>query len=106
MSTYQTFKQLHQQAGPFLLPNAWNAKSAQLMQAAGFPAIATSSGAISDSLGYADGEQIPFAELLSVIRRIASSVTIPVSVDLERGYSHDPKIVEDHLRELLDIGIV
>lgn len=106
MTAYETFYQLHHQPEAFLLPNAWNAKSAKLIAAAGFPAIVTSSGAISDSLGYPDGEQIPFAELLYIIKRIKASTTIPLTVDFERGYSSDPNTIHDHLQQLLDVGIV
>lgn len=106
MSLYETFYQLHQQPTSFLLANAWNAKSAKLIEAAGFPAIATSSGAIADSMGYPDGEQIPFEELLYIINRIKASTTIPLSVDFERGYSNDLSIVNQHIQQLLDIGVV
>jgi 2-methylisocitrate lyase-like PEP mutase family enzyme len=105
MNHYETFYQLHHQPTPFLLANAWNAKSARLIEAAGFPAIATSSGAIADSLGYADGEQIPFEELLYIVQRIKASTTIPLSVDLERGYSNDLTVINDHIQQLLDIGV-
>lgn len=76
------------------------------MEAAGFPAIATSSGAISDSLGYADGEQIPFNELLYIVQRKKATVTIPLSVDFERGYSNDLTVINDQVQQLLDIGVV
>src|ERR1700748_257130 len=102
MTSYEIFYQLHQQPGPFLLPNAWNAKSAKLMEAAGFPAIATSSGAIADSLGYPDGEQIPFNELLYIIKRIKASITVPLTVDFERGYSSGVSQVNEHIQQLLD----
>ncbi|MGF7037751.1 isocitrate lyase/PEP mutase family protein [Mucilaginibacter lappiensis] len=105
MDHYETFYELHHQPAPFLLANAWNAKSAKLIEAGGFPAVATSSGAIADSLGYADGEQIPFTELLYVIQRIKSAINIPLSVDFERGYSHDLAVINDHIQQLLDTGI-
>ncbi|TSJ41066.1 isocitrate lyase/phosphoenolpyruvate mutase family protein [Mucilaginibacter corticis] len=105
MTSYETFYQLHQQPGPFLLANAWNAKSAQLIEAAGFPAIATSSGAIADALGYPDGEQIPFEELLYIIKRIKASTQLPLSVDVERGYSSDLSVIADNISQLLDTGV-
>ncbi|WP_345952852.1 isocitrate lyase/phosphoenolpyruvate mutase family protein [Mucilaginibacter sp. PAMB04168] len=105
MTSYQTFYQLHYQSNPFLLANAWNAKSAQLIEATGFPAIGTSSGAIADSLGYADGEKIPFKELLYIIQRIKAATTIPLSVDFERGYTNDLSVINDHIQQLLDLGV-
>jgi len=106
MTPYQTFFELHHQASPFLIANAWNAKSAQLIQAVGFAAVATSSGAIADSLGYADGEKIPFEELLYIVKRIKASIDIPLSVDFERGYSADLTVISEHIQHLLDIGVV
>jgi 2-methylisocitrate lyase-like PEP mutase family enzyme len=105
MTSYKKFHQLHYQQTPFLLANAWNAKSAQLIEQAGFEAIGTSSGAISNSLGYEDGEKIPFNELLYVVQRIKASTSIPLSVDMERGYSDDLKILTDNIQKLIDAGV-
>jgi 2-methylisocitrate lyase-like PEP mutase family enzyme len=106
MTHYQTFYELHHQPTPFLLANAWNAKSARLIQAAGFKAIGTSSGAIADSMGYADGEQIPFEELFYIIQRIEASTDLPLSVDFERGYSDELSNINTHIQQLLDVGVV
>jgi 2-methylisocitrate lyase-like PEP mutase family enzyme len=64
MNNYQQFYDLHKRDKPLIIANAWNVKSAQLIEKNSYDAIATSSGAIADSLGYQDGEKIPFAELL------------------------------------------
>ena len=53
---FETFRQLHHQPKTLIIANAWNVKSAQIIEASGYEAIATSSGAIADSLGYKDGE--------------------------------------------------
>ncbi|WP_431215486.1 isocitrate lyase/PEP mutase family protein [Puia sp. P3] len=106
MSNYKEFYQLHHQADPFILANVWNVRSAQIVQNCGFKAIATSSGAISESLGYPDGEQIPFAELLYIIGRIKKNTSIPLSVDFERGYSNDLDKLTDNIQKLLDAGVV
>ena len=82
MNTYNIFYSLHQGPDPLIIPNAWNAKSAQAIEKAGFKAVATSSGAIADSLGYADGEKIPFAHLLYVVQRIKATTSLPVTVDM------------------------
>lgn len=105
MNHYETFYQLHHRARPFILANAWNAKSAQIAESKGFEAIGTSSGAIADSLGYADGEKIPFQELLYMVRRISSSISIPLSVDIERGYTNDLEQLNGNIQQLLDIGV-
>ncbi|HEV8084965.1 MAG TPA: isocitrate lyase/phosphoenolpyruvate mutase family protein [Chitinophagaceae bacterium] len=105
MSNYEKFKQLHYQQKPLLLANAWNVKSAQLIEKAGFEAIGTSSGAIADSLGYADGEKIPFSELLYIVQRIKASTDTLLSVDMERGYSDDLNVLNDNIQKLIDIGV-
>ena len=102
---FETFLRLHHQSKPFILANVWNVKSAQIVEASGFEAMATSSGAIADSLGYKDGEQIPFTELLYIIKRIKSAVSIPLSVDMERGYTNDLSLLNEHIQQLIDAGV-
>lgn len=105
-SNYQIFKQLHYNKEPFLLPNAWDAKSAKTFQESGFTAIATSSSAVANSLGYEDGEQVPFDELLFVVQRICQSTRSLVSVDIEGGYSRDVSKICDHIERLSRLGVV
>jgi len=106
MNNYEKFFQLHHQKEPFIIANAWNVKSAKLIEDNGYNAIATSSGAISNSLGYEDGEKIPFNELLYVVQRIKSCTSIPLSVDFERGYTNDLTELNDHIQKLIDVGVV
>ncbi|HYL35506.1 MAG TPA: isocitrate lyase/phosphoenolpyruvate mutase family protein [Bryobacteraceae bacterium] len=82
-------RKLH--AGPkiLVLPNAWDVASARIFEAAGFPALGTTSAGVANSLGYADGERISRDEMLDVVRRIARAVSIPVTADVESGYG-DP----------------
>jgi 2-methylisocitrate lyase-like PEP mutase family enzyme len=84
----------------------WNVRSAQIVESSGFEAMATSSGAIAESLGYKDGEQMPFAELLYVVQRIKANTTIPLSVDFERGYTDDVKVLTENIQKLIDSGVV
>lgn len=105
MNHYEKFYRLHHQDRPLILANAWNAKSAQLIEAGGFEAVATSSGAIAESLGYKDGEHIPFDEVLYMVGRIKSVLSVPLTVDMERGYSNDLTVLNDHIQKLVDIGV-
>jgi 2-methylisocitrate lyase-like PEP mutase family enzyme len=105
MNNYEKFLQLHHQEKPLIIANAWNTRSAQIIEKAGYDAIATSSGAISDSLGYADGEKIPFNEMLYIVQRMLACTTIPLSVDLERGYTDDLGQLNEHIQKLIDIGV-
>lgn len=104
-SVFNQFKNLHDASGLFVLPNVWNAKSALLFEAAGFPAIGTSSLAVADSIGYGDGEGMPFHEYLFIIKRILSSVKIPVTVDLEMGYGKTQEAIWSNIRQLVDLGV-
>ena len=104
MNQYEKFYQLHHQQKPLMIANAWNSRSAQLIEEAGFEAIGTSSGAISSSLGYEDGEKIPFNELLYIVKRIQATIKVPLTVDMERGYTDDLQILTDNIQKLIDIG--
>jgi 2-methylisocitrate lyase-like PEP mutase family enzyme len=107
MSTpVEKFAELHQSSDLFVLPNVWNTRSALAFQEKGFPAVATSSAAIADSLGYPDGEGMSFAEYLSVIRRILASIQIPLSVDIEMGYGETNEEIYRNILQLVDLGVV
>lgn len=105
MGNYEAFHHLHHRKTPFILANAWNAKSAQIIEQNGYDAIGTSSGAISNSLGYEDGEKMPFKELFYILQRITASTGLPLTVDFERGYSNDPAEVVSNVQQLIDIGV-
>jgi 2-methylisocitrate lyase-like PEP mutase family enzyme len=105
-SQFQKFKALHQSKDLFVLPNVWNAKSAILFQEKQFPAIGTSSAAVANSLGYDDGERMPFSDYLFVINRILSSVKIPLTVDIERGYGKTNAEIYNNIEKLIELGVV
>jgi 2-methylisocitrate lyase-like PEP mutase family enzyme len=88
---------LHVPGDPVLLPNAWDAASARTVEAAGFTAVATSSGAMSASLGYSDGEGTPVTEMLDAVARIVDAVNVPVTADIERGYGMRPAELVERL---------
>lgn len=102
---FQTFQQLHRSGDLFVLPNAWNPHSAKLLQEKKFSAIATSSAAVAQSLGYDDGEAMPFWDYLFVVTRILSSIQVPLSVDMEMGYGSSDAEIFDNLRKLIDLGV-
>ena len=104
-SRFDTFRALHQSDNLFVLPNAWDARSALLFQEQQFPAVATSSAAVAGSLGYEDGEGMPFHEYLFVIKRILSTVQIPLSVDMEMGYGASDEEILNNVRTLVKLGV-
>jgi 2-methylisocitrate lyase-like PEP mutase family enzyme len=77
---------LHVPGDPLVLPNAWDAGTAMLVERAGFPAVATTSSGVAEALGYADGEQTPVEEMLAAVARVARAVAVPVTADMEGGY--------------------
>lgn len=84
--------------------NAWNVRSAQDLEAVGFDIIGTSSAAIANSFGFADGEKISFELLFKVVKHIAAQVSIPVSVDIERGYASTLTNLCRNVEKLLQVG--
>jgi 2-methylisocitrate lyase-like PEP mutase family enzyme len=101
--TAAALRALHVAGKPLVLPNAWDADSARLVEAAGFPAVATSSGAVAKSLGFEDGERAPVAEMFGAAARIVSAVSVPVTVDAESGYGLAPA---EFVGRLLETGAV
>jgi 2-methylisocitrate lyase-like PEP mutase family enzyme len=100
------FLALHCGPGVLLLCNAWDASSARVVEAAGFPAIATTSAGIANSLGFPDGEAAPFAEIVSAVRRIVAAVRVPVSADIEAGFGETPQETARSCRAIIEAGAV
>lgn len=101
----QHLASLHVKGSPLILYNAWDAGSAKAIAGAGSHAIATSSWAVAAAHGYEDGESIPVSFVEQIIARIASAVTIPVTVDVEGGYSDDPRTCAENVVRLVEHGV-
>jgi 2-methylisocitrate lyase-like PEP mutase family enzyme len=84
----------------------WDVPSAKAAEKLNLQAIGTSSAAIAKLLGYQDGEELSFAELEYIITRIVENTSLPLSVDLESGYSRNPKVIVKHIGKLSDLGVV
>jgi 2-methylisocitrate lyase-like PEP mutase family enzyme len=92
-------------AGRLLLPNAWDAASARIFEAAGFPAIGTTSAGIAYARGLRDGQQIARDAMLEEIRTIVDAVACPVTADIEAGYGSSPNDVAATVEAVLDAGV-
>jgi 2-methylisocitrate lyase-like PEP mutase family enzyme len=90
VSAAADLRALHVPGDPLILPNAWDAATARLVQEAGFPVVATTSAGVAEALGYADREVTPPDEMLAAVARIARAVAVPVTADLEGGYGMEP----------------
>ena len=94
---------LHVPGRPLVLPNAWDAQTARLVDEADFAAVATSSAAVAHSLGFEDGGVMPPDDAFAAVARIARATSLPVTADIEDGYGLAPaELVE----RLLDAGAV
>jgi 2-methylisocitrate lyase-like PEP mutase family enzyme len=102
----QLFRNLHRGPGLLLLPNAWDAVTARLIESLGAQAIATTSAGLAWSRGYPDGNALPEDQLIAAIRDIARVVRVPLTVDIEAGYSDDPAAVARLVDRVLAVGVV
>lgn len=89
-----------------VLPNVWDPIGARILEEKGYPAVATASAAISASLGYRDGERIRRSTMIDVIGRIARSVLVPVTADIEVGYGESLAELEETAHLVLESGVV
>jgi 2-methylisocitrate lyase-like PEP mutase family enzyme len=99
------FRALHEQPRAFIIANAFDAGSAQLLAGLGFPAIATSSAASAATLGRADGK-ITRDEAMAHARALSSAVDVPVSGDLENGFGQTPRDAAETIRLAAQAGLV
>lgn len=97
MSDAVSLRALQIPGDPVVLANAWDAWSAKAVERAGFPVLATSSAAVARALGSDDHELMGADDALAAIRRMATSVSIPVTADLESGYGLAPAAIAERL---------
>ena len=99
-----SFRDLHYDDTPLLLPNAWDVGSALAFAAAGFPAVGTTSFGVSASSGSPDAGRTSrdaTRELVHQLRALPAYVT----ADIEDGYSDDPGKVADFVALLGAAGV-
>jgi 2-methylisocitrate lyase-like PEP mutase family enzyme len=102
----ERLRALHRTPPIFVIPNAWDAASARLFEAEGFPAIATTSAGVAAALGYPDGGIVPAREMVEAVARIARAVRVPVSADFEHAYAATPDGVADNVLRVIAAGAV
>jgi len=102
----EAFRARHRAPPVLLLPNAWDPISARLFVSAGFDALATTSGGVAWALGYPDGEQVPWGELVEATARIVRTAQVPVTADIEAGYGATPAEVGAHIAEIIRAGVI
>jgi len=77
---------LHHQPELLVLANAWDVPSARAVEAAGFPAVATSSHAVADLLGQPGDDSLDPDVAFAAVARMAAAAAVPVTADIEAGY--------------------
>ena len=106
MTYAKRFQSLHIKSDPVILFNVWDAGTASIVQGAGAKAIATGSFPVALAQGFADGEKIPLELMLENLRRIVAAVDLPVSSDVEGGYSVEPAGVADTVELVVQAGAI
>lgn len=100
------FHALHTGPDLLILPNAWDAASAALMASAGAKAVATSSAAVAWAQGFPDGDALPTDRLIAVITDVVRVTPVPVTADIEGGYSDDLGELAETIRKVAGAGAV
>lgn len=97
------FRALHE-TGCFVIPNPWDVGSARMLQALGFPAIASTSSGVAWSSGRLDNE-VPLEDMLAHLAMLAPAVDIPLNADFENGYADAPEEVAVNVCRALAAGV-
>jgi 2-methylisocitrate lyase-like PEP mutase family enzyme len=105
MISNSTFRNLHHGSELFVLPNAWDAGSARFFESLGAKAVATTSAGVAWSRGYPDGDALPIEKLFGTVDDIARVIRVPLTIDIEGGYSSDPVVVSRVLKGVIDLGV-
>ncbi|MCT8971537.1 isocitrate lyase/PEP mutase family protein [Microbaculum marinisediminis] len=103
----EKFQDLHHDTGPFVLPNVWDIGSAQLFAGLGYKALATTSSGFAYTHNFRDGEgDFGLDQALAHARTIGEATGLPVSADLENGYSDDPDGLAETITKTAAAGLV
>jgi len=105
MTNPSIFAALHNGQRPFVLPNAWDVASALLIADAGFPAVGTTSLGVTAAAGLLDGGGAGRELTVALAGELVRRLSVPLTVDLEGGYSDDPAAVAALAEELADLGV-
>src|SRR5436189_2501480 len=105
-TTAEAFHALHRGPEILVLPNAWDAASAAIMADAGAKAVATSSAAVAWTHGYPDGDLLPLPKVLATIEAVTRVVSVPVTTDIEGGYTDDLRELAETIKAVIGAGAV
>lgn len=101
------FRAMHRAGDPVVLINVWDVASARVVAAhPATRALATASWSMAAANGYEDGERLPLEITLAMARQIAAAVTLPVTVDFEKGYAASIDGVKENVLRLIESGAI
>jgi 2-methylisocitrate lyase-like PEP mutase family enzyme len=98
--------ELHHASQPLILINAWDAASAAMVEQCGLPAVATSSAAMANSLGFPDGQYLPWEQMLDAVASVCRAVKVPVTADIESGFASNVTALETSITQIIAAGAV
>ncbi|MEV7420471.1 isocitrate lyase/phosphoenolpyruvate mutase family protein [Streptomyces sp. NPDC089919] len=104
ISAARAFTALHTAAAPLALANAWDVASARIVEAAGAPAVATTSAGVAWSIGAPDGDALGRARAVELVERVVAAVGVPVSADIEGGFGASPEEVGETVAAVVRAG--
>lgn len=98
------FEELHRQ-GCFIIPNPWDRGSARLLEHQGFKALATTGAGFAFSQGVPD-LTVGSEQMMQYLLAICSATDLPVSADLQNGFSAVPDEVARTIAAAVEAGVV
>ncbi|MEE8110225.1 MAG: oxaloacetate decarboxylase [bacterium] len=98
-------RRLLAEPGILIVPGAYDALTARLIEDAGFPIVyATGAGISNSQLGLADVGLLSFGEIFQQVGRIVEATSAPVIVDADTGYGGPANVVRT-VKEFGRIGV-
>lgn len=94
MNKCKDFQKLLHERGSFILPGAYDAMSAKLIEETGFKAIyATGAGISNAQLGWADVGLTSLKEVVDIVARMADVTNIPIVVEGDTGFGNAINVI-------------
>ncbi len=105
MNKCKNFQKLIREPGSFILPGAYDAMSAKLIEEMDFKAIyATGAGISNAQLGWADVGLTSLKEVVDIVTRMADVTNVPIVVDGDTGFGNAINVIRT-VREFERAGV-
>lgn len=104
MSMCQALRSLLETEQPLIMPDAYDAASARLIELSGFRAVQCSGFSMALASCAVAEPKLGFEEMLDITRRIVAAVNVPVMADGEDGFGGPDRVV-DVVAAYADAGV-